>query len=66
MITLDEFKKEHPDGLLDKETISKFGGSVGTGMQINETSTDLGPNQDTDCRTDFVFDSGTVITVVQE
>lgn len=58
MISIAAFKENYPDTVL-KDNLPKYG-AIGPmdSFTMQDSSTDLGPDVDTDCQTDFIFDSG--------
>ncbi|WP_340064719.1 hypothetical protein [Ascidiimonas aurantiaca] len=62
MISIKQFKEINEKKVLKNDFFKRIvGSSTGeTGVTITESSTDLGPHTDTDCRSDWEFDSGNV------
>lgn len=65
--SLTSFKEKHPDNVLQSDALEHVGGSTmpTESFTIEETSTDLGPDKDTDCQTDFIFDNNNKWTFIE-
>lgn len=66
LISLAAFKEKNPDNVIQGNLLEYAGGSSMPmeSFTIEDSSTDLGPEADTDCQTDFIFDSGNKWTFI--